>query len=1111
MKKNFYPLLLVLITFLICLLNYKPGTWLSGWDTLHPEFNFSLNFKRLFFGVWREDQGLGAVAGHSHMADLPRVLVLWLFSFILPVSFLRYFYIFLCLILGPLGVYFFIKYTLEESLRIGGPPSEASGGAFLGALFYLFNLGTLQHFYVPFEMFTVQYAALGWLFLFATKFLENGKRKDLLVFSLATFLTTPQAYASTLFYVYFLMLGIYLLFLSFFSKKFLFLKRSFFVLFIIFLVNSFWILPNLYFLKTSAKNVPEAKINLLFSEEAFLKNKKYGTIQDTAILKNFLFSWLKVENGQFVYLLRTWLEYFEQYPYLSLVGYLAFSFVLLGIFLGFVKSKWKYLLAFFPVFLLCFFFILGADLQIFLLKEALRMPFTKFSLVLMLVYSVYFTKASEWLGEKLAKIKNFLVVFWLILFVIFCSPYFKGELISPAMKVKIPQEYFQVFEWFDKQKNLGRIANFHSPVYSGWEYYSWGFQGAGFFWFGEKMPLLTRDFDRWNPANENYYHEVSYALYSKNLPLFEKVLEKYQINWLLVDGNVVSYTSPKSLYLDELEELISKSSKISLATQFGKIKIYQVDLETKPKDFVFLTQNLPKVEPVYKWNNFDKAYYDYGNYLSSLFSFGRGFFEEGDIQQKENNQKQGISNDDFNIKIGPVDHDDFWSKTTAIIKETIPANVFAVNNQNFFGKSVTRKFGKINTEPNQPAAKFVNNPDNVLSQEVEKEGFIRSNVSELNSESQYIYYPFRSLFTGRRQEELEFKVKEEGNNFVFWATVPKEFEDGKMEIASGTAELVEINPENLGEQKEFWPEVNLQKGIIEVKFPKIRGIYSYDSSMDKDWLGKQPQSCDAFNKGQFGLEKIKIGDQEGWRLSALDQASCLDLYLPTLENRYSYLITVESRYQKGKSLLFWLENLQSRKADIETYLPKISTFDKSYFIQPPMAQDGLGYSLHFNNISIGRVKSVNDLVRITINPIPYKFLTSLNVVKNKISNQQLTINNQFTVSHPNESFYKVEIPNTEPLLPNTYLILSQSFSKDWLAFQVQSSKFKVQSLPKVLVNNWENGWQLNQSAVSNQQLTIYLFFWPQLLEYFGFLLLLATPLVILKYGDKTLQYSHQKS
>ena len=100
-----YPALLILITCLIAISNFTPDTFVTGWDTLHPELNFGLNFDRLLNGVWRTEQGLGALAGHSHMADLPRVVILWIFDIFLVTSNIRYAYLFLCLILGPLGAF----------------------------------------------------------------------------------------------------------------------------------------------------------------------------------------------------------------------------------------------------------------------------------------------------------------------------------------------------------------------------------------------------------------------------------------------------------------------------------------------------------------------------------------------------------------------------------------------------------------------------------------------------------------------------------------------------------------------------------------------------------------------------------------------------------------------------------------------------------------------------------------------------------------------------------------------------------------------------------------------------------------------------------------------
>lgn len=59
------------------------------------------------------------------------------------------------------------------------------------------------------------------------------------------------------------------------------------------------------------------------------------------------------------------------------------------------------------------------------------------------------------------------------------------------------------------------------------------------------------------------------------------------------------------------------SPKFALAGQFGKIKVYKVNLDTNPNDFVFLAESLPVVGPEYKWGNYDKAYEEYGNYVTS--------------------------------------------------------------------------------------------------------------------------------------------------------------------------------------------------------------------------------------------------------------------------------------------------------------------------------------------------------------------------------------------------------------------------------------------------------------------------------------------------------------
>src|SRR5947209_3302816 len=101
---NYFPIgLLLVISLTLFITNYIPGTYLTGWDNLHPEFNFWLNIKRSIFSVWQEYQGLGLLAGMAHASDLPHQLLLLLASAVLPNNLLRYFYHFLMIFVGMSG------------------------------------------------------------------------------------------------------------------------------------------------------------------------------------------------------------------------------------------------------------------------------------------------------------------------------------------------------------------------------------------------------------------------------------------------------------------------------------------------------------------------------------------------------------------------------------------------------------------------------------------------------------------------------------------------------------------------------------------------------------------------------------------------------------------------------------------------------------------------------------------------------------------------------------------------------------------------------------------------------------------------------------------------
>ena len=399
---------------------------------------------------------------------------------------------------------------------------------------------------------------------------------------------------------------------------------------------------------------------------------------------------------------------------------------------------------------------------------------------------------------------------------------------------------------------------------------------------------MDRAFDPWSNTNENYYWELSKALYSKDAVGLGSVFDKYNIRYILLDEYLLSATNYRSLFIDETKQMFSGMPNIQQITSFGKLTLYEY--KQTAQRYVSLIQNAPSVYPPYQWTDNDVAYKELGDYISS---------------------------------------------TT---------------------------------------------PD--------------------------VVYAYRSLFTKRSVSERDFPLQD-------------------------------IPLDNL----------------------------VYDSTISADLVAENVKACGLLKNGAAAATMA-----DGvLRFESNDQRECLSFDIPKLEHKNGYLVAVESKHITGRPMMFSLINMTARHTELETYLPEDPNVQTSYFILPPLAPDGLGYTIYVANDAIGNYPSVNDLRRIRIYQIPYNDMVAMHT-----GNESRAIHiNNFTVSHPNPSFYKVTTTEAGTL------ILSQSYDKGWIAW----SGGKV--LPHVLVNNWSNGWTINPGTSG----TIYIFFWPQLLEFAGFALL----------------------
>ncbi len=876
----------------------------------------------------------------------------------LPDHTLRYVWSMLTLLIGGLGAYYLARDFVIRKFTLFGRFWAALAG-----VFYIFNLSTVQQYYVQFETFTSHFAFLPWIFWGVLLYLTKATLKRLVLLSAIFLLSSPSYYVPTIFVVTALALGIISLAHFLFHRNFNSFKKVLNIFLSLFVTNAFWLLPFAYFTLTNSQVAVENKINQMATQTIYLENKQHGNLLDVPLLKSFWFNKIDPDiDGQFNFLMLPWKTHLEN-PFILSLGYLLFGVVVFGVVHELKNKNWRNI-GFAGILLLSLTLLLSATPPFFwigeflrnkitLFNQAFRFPFTKFSIVASLMYSLFFASGLYAISKIIPykKLRLLCLIGGIGTIFIFTLPAIRGDFFYSKEQIKIPTEYFGTFKFFKQNGKNERIANFPQHTLWGWNFYKWGYGGSGFLWYGIDQPILDRAFDPWSKHNENYYWEISQAIYSKDIKAIESILEKYQISWLLVDENVLSPLSPKSVFTQELKELLVQSSKVTQQRTFGRISVYKVNLESQPHDFIFAVDKLPSV-----------ASYDYDS--NDIAYSRRGSYKEG---------------------------------------------------------------------------------------------------------AEYIY-PFRSLFTGRAP--IQGLLKEEGDRFVVQTTVPSDIDLKDMLSQNIEHELVFIDPDTLGEPKYEKPTIEKDVNTLTVSFPKIQGYFSRTlNPTETDAL----RACDNPDpkKGQH------IAVQKSVLQSFSVNNTCrVSFWIPTLSHSLSYLIKVQSRNISGQSHVFWIENPISDRVDQELYLPKSSEFQTSYLIQSPMTFDGIGYTFHFDNRSVGNNRSVNELGAVEVYPFPYKFLKNLfltNLTEGK-SLEYLDV----SVSHPNQSLYKVKPDKVGTI------VLSQAYDKGWVAYQ--GGKIIKDHF---LVNNWENGWKVDNTG----EITI--IYAPQLLQYLGFVLLGVGLIVLL--------------
>jgi hypothetical protein len=218
-------------------------------------------------------------------------------------------------------------------------------------------------------------------------------------------------------------------------------------------------------------------------------------------------------------------------------------------------------------------------------------------------------------------------------------------------------------------------------------------------------------------------------------------------------------------------------------------------------------------------------------------------------------------------------------------------------------------------------------------------------------------------------------------------------------------------------------------------------------------------------------------------------------------------------------LKFYLYSVEKQVVISEDLLPK-GDFDKSYYILPisKTSGDNKGYTLNVETRALGKIKSENLITVIEFYPVAHQYTEGPTPIENNLSIGRVQKYGTWA--------YKVDLQSIGTYGPadvqgDGLIQLGQGYEPGWLGFiisqsQSESVKTSFNRLQHVKVNGWANGWIIgsdqSESVATGQSQpidsklntdfklisTVYLFYWPQLLEWGGVALGAGLTLLLFK-------------
>jgi hypothetical protein len=549
-EKNWGKILLAILLIIISILSFKFGySYLSN-DNYSPDLNPLLTIQRSIQSpAWRSYRVLG-FASESEQADIFRSVLYYILDIFLPTWSLSQVFALLCFVVGG----WFTALLTSNLITDFGKKRYSELGFLLGGLFYIGTLWTVWVFYQNMFPYIAQFGFLPLVVWSIHRFVKDFNWKNSLILFISMLFFTSTFVIATLFIVDIVLISILsMVFAIAYSKKIKeALKKVVVTILLVISTQLFWILPFIHYTAYVSEDIVESYVNRGITTSVIdLESRDQNALNSAKLFSRTV---LEKDENTDEYIFKRADEY-ATYDFFNVIGLIPAILTLVLLLFSLVKKKWIYsTLAILAI--LVWFVIkninpplgsifIWAQENIPLFKQVFRWASSKTGNVFLLLLSICAPAGFIYLIDFLVSfvkkpLRIIIFVLSTVLIIVptlFYSQYlFTGDIYPQRALIQIPNEYHDLKTYIeDENIEQERILYLPPANNNYFRIYDWGFWGSNFISYILPNPIVDLSSAIGSKYGEEAVLEIQEAFRSKDGEKLDRLISKYEIDYLLVD------------------------------------------------------------------------------------------------------------------------------------------------------------------------------------------------------------------------------------------------------------------------------------------------------------------------------------------------------------------------------------------------------------------------------------------------------------------------------------------------------------------------------------------------------------------------------------------------